>query len=90
MLFFLIIQLCFIEHMYQYSLDSFISFVYKAIDRMIDAVQLRQARVEVKQLSAVDSDGMQPPQAGFELTQLCQAAFDAMQPRQAGFDAMQL
>ncbi|CAK0818714.1 unnamed protein product [Prorocentrum cordatum] len=33
MLFFLIIQLCFIEHMYQYSLDSFISFVYKAIDK---------------------------------------------------------
>lgn len=33
MLFFLIIQLCFIEHMYQYSLDSFVSFLYKAIDR---------------------------------------------------------
>merc|ERR1719382_1750534 len=33
MLFFLIIQLCFIEHMYQYSLESFISFVYKAIDK---------------------------------------------------------
>jgi len=33
MLFFLIIQLCFIEHMYQYSLDSFTNFLYKAIDR---------------------------------------------------------
>eukprot|EP00930_Biecheleria_cincta_P046148 TRINITY_DN3182_c0_g1_i7.p1 TRINITY_DN3182_c0_g1~~TRINITY_DN3182_c0_g1_i7.p1 ORF type:complete len:1861 (-),score=425.96 TRINITY_DN3182_c0_g1_i7:240-5396(-) len=33
MLFFLIIQLCFIEHMYQYSLDSFVNFLYKAIDR---------------------------------------------------------
>lgn len=33
MLFFLIIQLCFIEHMYQYSLESFIGFLYKAIDR---------------------------------------------------------
>ncbi|CAK0838245.1 unnamed protein product [Prorocentrum cordatum] len=33
MLFFLIIQLCFIEHMYQYSLDSFVTFLYKAIDR---------------------------------------------------------
>jgi dynein heavy chain len=33
MLFFLIIQLCFIEHMYQYSLDSFVTFLYKAIER---------------------------------------------------------
>merc|ERR1719174_2315785 len=33
MLFFLIIQLCFIEHMYQYSLDSFVTFFYKAIER---------------------------------------------------------
>lgn len=33
MLFFLIIQLCFIEHMYQFSLDSFVNFLYKAIDR---------------------------------------------------------
>jgi dynein heavy chain len=33
MLFFLIIQLCFIEHMYQYSLDSFVTFLYKAIDK---------------------------------------------------------
>jgi len=32
-LFFLIIQLCFIEHMYQYSLESFVSFLYKAIER---------------------------------------------------------
>merc|ERR1719486_912146 len=31
MLFFLIIQLCIIEHMYQYSLDSFVRFLYKAI-----------------------------------------------------------
>merc|ERR1719473_1224151 len=33
MLFFLIIQLCIIEHMYQYSLDSFVRFLYKAIDK---------------------------------------------------------
>jgi dynein heavy chain len=33
MLFFLIIQLDFIEHMYQYSLDSFVTFLYKAIER---------------------------------------------------------
>jgi dynein heavy chain len=33
MLFFLIIQLCFIEHMYQYSLDAFVTFLYKAIER---------------------------------------------------------
>jgi dynein heavy chain len=33
MLFFLIIQLCFIEHMYQYSLDAFVTFLFKAIER---------------------------------------------------------
>jgi len=33
MLFFLVNQLCIIEHMYQYSLDSFVTFLYKAIDR---------------------------------------------------------
>jgi len=33
MIFFLIIQLCFVEHMYQYSLDSFVAFLYKAIER---------------------------------------------------------
>jgi len=33
MIFFLIIQLCFIEHMYQYSLDSFVAFLNKAIER---------------------------------------------------------
>jgi len=32
-LFFLVNQLCIIEHMYQYSLDSFVTFLYKAIDR---------------------------------------------------------
>ncbi|CAK0903564.1 unnamed protein product [Prorocentrum cordatum] len=47
MLFFLIIQLCFIEHMYQYSLDSFISFLYKAIDKTeaSDDVALRSQRM---------------------------------------------
>jgi dynein heavy chain len=33
MLFFLIIQLCIIEHMYQFSLDSFTTFLMKAIDK---------------------------------------------------------
>jgi len=33
MIFFLIIQLCVIEHMYQYSLDSFVPFLFKAIDK---------------------------------------------------------
>ena len=33
MLFFLIIQLCVVEHMYQYSLDAFVTFLYKAIDK---------------------------------------------------------
>merc|ERR1740138_1887489 len=33
MVFFIIIQLCFMQHMYQYSLDSFVTFLYKAIER---------------------------------------------------------
>ena len=33
MLFFLVNQLCVVEHMYQYSLDSFMAFLYKAVDR---------------------------------------------------------
>merc|ERR1719482_2362723 len=33
MLFFLIIQLCICEHMYQYSLDSFVTFLFKAIEK---------------------------------------------------------
>eukprot|EP00427_Karlodinium_veneficum_P066838 CAMPEP_0169313306 /NCGR_PEP_ID=MMETSP1017-20121227/4512_1 /TAXON_ID=342587 /ORGANISM="Karlodinium micrum, Strain CCMP2283" /LENGTH=195 /DNA_ID=CAMNT_0009407165 /DNA_START=30 /DNA_END=614 /DNA_ORIENTATION=- len=33
MLFFIFIQLCNIEHMYQYSLDSFVVFLLKAIER---------------------------------------------------------
>merc|ERR1719181_1248733 len=33
MIFFLIIQLCIVEHMYQYSLDSFVTFLFKAIEK---------------------------------------------------------
>jgi dynein heavy chain len=33
MLYFLCISLCLIEHMYQYSLESFIKFFFKAIER---------------------------------------------------------
>lgn len=33
MLYFLLTKLCTIEHMYQYSLDSFVSYFYKSIDR---------------------------------------------------------
>ena len=33
MMFFMIIKLSSIEHMYQYSLDSFVGFLYRAIDR---------------------------------------------------------
>lgn len=32
MLYFLIIQLCFMDHMYQYSLEAFITFFFKAIN----------------------------------------------------------
>ena len=33
MLYFLLIQLCIVDHMYQYSLESFINFFFKAIDK---------------------------------------------------------
>merc|ERR1719359_1333322 len=46
MLFFLIIQLCIIEHMYQYSLDSFVRFLYKAIDKA-DASDDMQERCNI-------------------------------------------
>ena len=36
MLFFMIIKLSSIEHMYQYSLDSFVGFLYRAIDRTVE------------------------------------------------------
>jgi dynein heavy chain len=37
MLYFLLTKLCTIEHMYQYSLDSFVSYFYKSIDRCVAA-----------------------------------------------------
>lgn len=33
MLYFLLIQLCIVDHMYQYSLESFTTFFFKAIDK---------------------------------------------------------
>jgi dynein heavy chain len=33
MLYFLLIQLCIVGHMYQYSLESFSTFFFKAIDK---------------------------------------------------------
>ncbi len=47
MLFFLTIQLCIVEHMYQYSLDSFTTFLQKAMDRteLTDDTQQRVERL---------------------------------------------
>jgi len=36
MLYFLLIQLCIVDHMYQYSLESFTTFFFKAIDKTED------------------------------------------------------
>lgn len=33
MLYFLLIQLCIVDHMYQYSLESFVTFLFKAIEK---------------------------------------------------------
>ena len=40
MLYFLLTKLCNIEHMYQYSLDSFVSYFFKSIDRAVAAEKL--------------------------------------------------
>jgi dynein heavy chain len=42
MLYFLLTKLCNIEHMYQYSLDSFVSYFYKSIDRASAAEKLTE------------------------------------------------
>jgi dynein heavy chain len=34
MLYFLLTQLCYIDHMYQYSLDSFVFFFFKSIQKV--------------------------------------------------------
>jgi dynein heavy chain len=42
MLYFLLTKLCTIEHMYQYSLDSFVTFFYKAIERCATAEKVQE------------------------------------------------
>ncbi|CAM9131888.1 unnamed protein product, partial [Ectocarpus fasciculatus] len=44
MLYFLLTKLCTIEHMYQYSLDSFVTFFYKSIERCEPAEKI-EARI---------------------------------------------
>jgi dynein heavy chain len=41
MLYFLCISLCIIDHMYQYSLESFIKFFFKAIERTVEKDETR-------------------------------------------------
>jgi dynein heavy chain len=42
MLYFLLTKLCTIEHMYQYSLDSFVRYFYKAIDRAQSSDKIKE------------------------------------------------
>jgi dynein heavy chain len=44
MLYFLLIQLCIVDHMYQYSLESFTTFFFKAIDKT-EAFEEEEQRV---------------------------------------------
>jgi dynein heavy chain len=44
MLYFLLIQLCIVDHMYQYSLESFTTFFFKAIDKT-EAFEEEEPRV---------------------------------------------
>jgi dynein heavy chain len=45
MLFFLIILLCVIQHMYQYSLDAFVSYLYKAVDRTAPTSDVKERTI---------------------------------------------
>jgi len=45
MLYFLCISLCIIEHMYQYSLESFIKFYFKAIERTEERDETRTGKL---------------------------------------------
>merc|ERR1719281_1726675 len=47
MIFFLIIQLCIAEHMYQYSLDSFVTFLFKAIEKTEPSEDISQRSVNL-------------------------------------------
>ena len=42
MLYFLLTKLCTIDHMYQYSLDSFVTFFFKSIERCAPAEKLEE------------------------------------------------
>jgi len=44
MLYFLLIQFCIVDHMYQYSLESFTTFFFKAIDKT-EAFEDEEVRV---------------------------------------------
>lgn len=45
MLYFLLISLCVIDHMYQYSLESFIRFFFKAIEKTAEKDETRIAKL---------------------------------------------
>merc|ERR1711871_1087534 len=48
MLYFLLTKLCTIEHMYQYSLDMFVMYFYKSIERAIPAEKLPERCLNLK------------------------------------------
>ena len=45
MLYFLCISLCIIDHMYQYSLESFIKFFFKSIERTVERDETRVGKL---------------------------------------------
>jgi dynein heavy chain len=49
MLYFLLTKLCAIDHMYQYSLDSFVTFFFKSIDKAIPADNLADRVVNLRE-----------------------------------------
>merc|ERR1711991_646220 len=48
MLYFLLTKLCTIEHMYQYSLDMFVMYFYKSIERALPAEKLPERCMNLK------------------------------------------
>lgn len=49
MLYFLLIQLCVVDHMYQYSLQSFTTFFFKAIEKTSDYEEQEQRVIALRQ-----------------------------------------
>eukprot|EP00620_Florenciella_sp_RCC1587_P013374 CAMPEP_0182558034 /NCGR_PEP_ID=MMETSP1324-20130603/1743_1 /TAXON_ID=236786 /ORGANISM="Florenciella sp., Strain RCC1587" /LENGTH=2560 /DNA_ID=CAMNT_0024770185 /DNA_START=8 /DNA_END=7690 /DNA_ORIENTATION=+ len=49
MLYFLLTKLCSIDHMYQYSLDSYVTFFYKSIEKAVPAKEIQERVLNLRE-----------------------------------------